>query len=140
MNALLGLSFPCSAQILGSYLKATMFPASEETTFEQWVTNRFGSKLYNAFFKTYTEKVWGIPCTRIRAKWAAQRIKGLSLWTAVANALFKQHKSSRSLMNSTIHALGLARCTKQWRTMPKNSAAKYVSDTGSLKYDTIKGG
>jgi protoporphyrinogen oxidase len=53
------------------------------------VTNRFGRQLYLTFFKTYTEKVWGIPCTEIRAEWAAQRIKGLSLPAAIRNALFK---------------------------------------------------
>ncbi len=99
MNALLGLSLLCSAQIMGSYLKAAMLPSPEERTFEQWVTNRFGSKLYSIFFKTYTEKVWGIPCTKIRAEWAAQRIKGLSLWTAVANALFQQKEVIKTLIN-----------------------------------------
>jgi protoporphyrinogen oxidase len=54
---------------------------------EQWVSNRFGRRLYGTFFKTYTEKVWGMPCTEIRAEWAAQRIKGLSLISAVRNAL-----------------------------------------------------
>ena len=58
-----------------------------EDTFEQWVTNRFGRRLYEIFFKTYTEKVWGIPCSEIRAEWAAQRIKGLSLPAAIRNAL-----------------------------------------------------
>ena len=55
-----------------------------EATFEQWVSNRFGKRLYRTFFKTYTEKVWGIPCSEITAEWAAQRIKGLSLRTALA--------------------------------------------------------
>ena len=61
-----------------------------ERTFEQWVSNRFGRRLYQIFFKTYTEKVWGIPCSEIMAEWAAQRIKGLSLLTAVKNALIKK--------------------------------------------------
>lgn len=99
MNALLGLGLTASAQILGSYLQAKVVPSSEETTFEQWVTNRFGSKLYNVFFKTYTEKVWGVPCTEIRAEWAAQRIKGLSLYSAVVNALFKQKEVIKTLIN-----------------------------------------
>jgi protoporphyrinogen oxidase len=55
---------------------------------EDWVTNRFGRRLYRIFFKTYTEKVWGIPCDTLSAQWAAQRIKGLSLWTAVTSMLF----------------------------------------------------
>lgn len=99
MNALFGFTLPCSVRILASYLNAKLHPACEEKTFEQWVTNRFGSKLYNIFFKTYTEKVWGIPCTEIRAEWAAQRIKGLSLWTAVTNALFRQKEVIKTLIN-----------------------------------------
>ena len=55
-----------------------------EESFEHWVTNRFGERLYRTFFKTYTEKVWGMPCTEIRAEWAAQRIQGLSLARAVS--------------------------------------------------------
>ncbi|HPB31408.1 MAG TPA: NAD(P)/FAD-dependent oxidoreductase, partial [Candidatus Sumerlaeota bacterium] len=88
MNAFLGLGPIASVQILLSYVKARMAPLPEENTFEQWVTNRFGRKLYETFFKTYTEKVWGIPCSQIGAEWAAQRIKGLSLTSAVKNALF----------------------------------------------------
>ncbi|MFH0944591.1 MAG: FAD-dependent oxidoreductase, partial [Planctomycetota bacterium] len=70
-----------------SYLFAQLFPSREETNFEQWVSNRFGRKLYSMFFKTYTEKVWGIPCKEIQAEWAAQRIRGLSLVSLVLNAL-----------------------------------------------------
>ncbi|HVF41724.1 MAG TPA: NAD(P)/FAD-dependent oxidoreductase [Pyrinomonadaceae bacterium] len=69
--------------ILLSYLRARLFPSESERTFEEWVTNRFGRRLYRAFFKTYTEKVWGIPCGEINADWAAQRIRGLSLAVAV---------------------------------------------------------
>ncbi len=99
VNALLGLSLLCSAQILASYVRSALVPPPEEKTFEQWVTNRFGSKLYSIFFKTYTEKVWGIPCSQIRAEWAAQRIRGLSLWTAVTSALFKRKKVIKTLIN-----------------------------------------
>jgi len=86
-NALWGLGLWNSVLILLSYLKARAFPAKTEDTLEEWVTNRFGQRLYRIFFKTYTEKVWGIPCSEIRAEWAAQRIKGLSLLSAVKNAL-----------------------------------------------------
>ena len=77
-----------SARIGFSYLKWQLRPYPQEETFEEWVTNRFGDRLYRTFFKTYTEKVWGLSCAAIRSDWAAQRIKGLSLKTAVANALF----------------------------------------------------
>ncbi|HSE36497.1 MAG TPA: hypothetical protein VLG74_04285, partial [Blastocatellia bacterium] len=63
-------------------------PTAPEENFEQWVSNRFGYRLYEIFFKTYTEKVWGLPCSEISADWAAQRIKNLSLKEAVTNALF----------------------------------------------------
>ena len=89
MNALLGVGIVDTTKILCSYMCARMFPASTENTFEEWVSNRFGKRLFSIFFKTYTEKVWGIPCSEIQAEWAAQRIKGLSLYSAVMNALFK---------------------------------------------------
>jgi len=72
-----------------SYLKAKVFPVKNPANFEDWVVNQFGRRLFNIFFKTYTEKVWGIPCKEISADWAAQRIKGLSLSSAIWNALFK---------------------------------------------------
>jgi protoporphyrinogen oxidase len=68
-------------------VKWRIFPYRQEDTLEEWVTNRFGHRLYSMFFKTYTEKVWGVPCTEIRADWAAQRIKNLSLTKAVWNAV-----------------------------------------------------
>lgn len=89
-NALLGLGIWNSALIFLSYLRAQLFPEKPEDTFEQWISNRFGKRLYRIFFKTYTEKVWGIPCNQIMAEWAAQRIKGLSLLAAVKNALIQQ--------------------------------------------------
>lgn len=88
MNAFLGLGVFNCLGVLGSFVKSRIFPYLEEKTFEQWVSNRFGKKLYDIFFKTYTEKVWGIPCSEIGAEWAAQRIKGLSLITIIKNAFF----------------------------------------------------
>src|SRR5947207_5442191 len=85
-NALRGLGPIGSLRIVLSYLKWHYRPYPVEETFEQWVTNRFGKRLYEIFFKTYTEKVWGIPCREIRAEWAAQRIQGLSLARAILNA------------------------------------------------------
>lgn len=87
VEAALGLGPLATAQVLASYLQARVFPAREEESFEQWVSNRFGRKLYSLFFKTYTEKVWGIPCREIGAEWAAQRIQNLSLGSAVCRAL-----------------------------------------------------
>ncbi len=86
-NALAGLGVYESVMILLSYLRTKVVPRGQETNFEEWVSNRFGHRLYNIFFKTYTEKVWGIPCKEISADWAAQRIKNLSLSEALRNAL-----------------------------------------------------
>ena len=86
-NALGNVGIYESSRIMLSYLKWRFRPHVEEDNFEQWVTNRFGGRLFLHFFKTYTEKVWGIPCTEIKADWAAQRIKNLSLRKAVWNAI-----------------------------------------------------
>jgi protoporphyrinogen oxidase len=66
-----------------SYMKASLFPIKPEKTLDEFLTNRFGRELYLTFFKSYTEKVWGVPCGQITSAWGAQRIKGLSLWRAV---------------------------------------------------------
>ncbi|HET9720902.1 MAG TPA: NAD(P)/FAD-dependent oxidoreductase [Solirubrobacteraceae bacterium] len=71
-----------------SYMWAAVKPKGSEDTFEEWVSNRFGKRLYNHFFKTYTEKLWGVKATEIRAEWAAQRIKGLSFFAAARAAFF----------------------------------------------------
>jgi protoporphyrinogen oxidase len=88
LNALVGLGPVESLLVTLSYVHTHFFPHQHETTFEQWVSNRFGRRLYEIFFKTYTEKVWGIPCAEISADWAVQRIKNLSLNEALRNALF----------------------------------------------------
>ena len=72
-----------------SYLKAKARPQIPALTFEQYISNHFGKRLYETFFKSYTEKVWGIPCSEIRADWAAQRIKDLSIKTALKTAFMK---------------------------------------------------
>jgi protoporphyrinogen oxidase len=76
------------ARCLISYLWAAVKPKGREETFEDWVSARFGKRLYKHFFKTYTEKLWGVSATEIRAEWAAQRIKGLSFFSAAKSAFF----------------------------------------------------
>jgi protoporphyrinogen oxidase len=93
-NALSGLGIINAVRIVLSYIKWHYYPYPVEETFEQWVTNRFGKRLYEIFFKTYTEKVWGISCTEIRAEWAAQRIQGLSLAKAILNATSLNKRST----------------------------------------------
>jgi len=99
-NTLANLGIAESLLILLSYFRAKGWPSPEEKTFEDWVINRFGQRLYRKFFKTYTEKVWGIPCHTIQADWAAQRIKGLSLRSVVSNALFgNNHNHAKTLIH-----------------------------------------
>jgi protoporphyrinogen oxidase len=71
-----------------SYIWAAIKPKGREETYEEWVANRFGRWLFNQFFKSYTEKVWGVPTSEIRADWAAQRIKNLSFFRAAWSAFF----------------------------------------------------
>jgi protoporphyrinogen oxidase len=85
-NALSNLGFFTSVACVLSYGWARLFPHKPERSLEDWVENRFGRRLFRIFFKTYTEKVWGIPTSELSADWAAQRIKGLSLSKAVLNA------------------------------------------------------
>ena len=100
-NALSGLGLWNAGMIVLSYMWSHLRPYPVEENFEQWVSNRFGKRLYRIFFKTYTEKVWGIPCTEIRAEWAAQRIQGLSLAKAILNAASLQKRSDaiKTLIN-----------------------------------------
>src|SRR6266487_833418 len=89
-EALLGLGVFRSALCILSWMKARLFPVRNPRNFEEWVSNQFGKRLFNTFFKSYTEKVWGMSCKEITADWAAQRIKGLSLGSAIKNALIPQ--------------------------------------------------
>ncbi len=96
LNALFGVGVLPSLSIVSSYTQARLRHVIGDPpieNFEDWVVDRFGRRLFETFFKSYTEKVWGIPCTQIGADWAQQRIKGLSLTTAVANALFNRKKT-----------------------------------------------
>ncbi len=91
-EALIKLGLLQSVFCILSWFKARLFPVRDPKNFEDWVSNQFGKRLFNIFFKSYTEKVWGTSCKDISADWAAQRIKGLSLGRAITNALFPQRR------------------------------------------------
>jgi protoporphyrinogen oxidase len=97
-NVLGNLGVLESGRIALSYAWARFAPLKPEDSFEAWVTNRFGDRLYRTFFKSYTEKVWGLPCHVIRADWAAQRIRDLSFTRAVSHALLGRGET-RSLIS-----------------------------------------
>ena len=98
LNALRGLGMWRSIQVGSSYLRWQLFPYRQEDTFEEWVTNRFGKQLFETFFKSYTEKVWGISTRELKAEWAAQRIKNLDLKTAIINMFVSTGTNVTSLI------------------------------------------
>jgi protoporphyrinogen oxidase len=108
---------------MGSYLWAKVKPKGPEESFEQWVSNRFGYRLYNHFFKTYTEKLWGVPATEIRAEWAAQRIRGLSFFSAAKAAFFgnKGNKIKSLISEFNYPKLGPG---QMWEAMAEEIRAK----------------
>ncbi len=93
-NALRNLGIIEAVRCALSYLWVRVRPPKDQTHFEGWVAARFGWRLYGTFFKTYTEKVWGVPATELQADWAAQRIKNLSLFRAVLNSLMPRRKQT----------------------------------------------
>jgi protoporphyrinogen oxidase len=105
-EALMKLGVVRSTLCVLSWLKARIFPVRNPRNFEDWVSNQFGKKLFNTFFKSYTEKVWGMSCREISADWAAQRIKGLSLGSAIKNALLpqRQPKDSSKVIKTLINS------------------------------------
>jgi protoporphyrinogen oxidase len=102
LDALSKLGIVTSVLCVLSYLRYKFFPLKEVRSFEDWIINNFGRKLYEIFFKTYTEKVWGMPCSEISADWAAQRIKGLSLTEAIKNALGSRPKKGGEVIKTLI--------------------------------------
>lgn len=133
-NTLFNLGIFESLLILLSYLKVRIKPLTEETTFEQWVINRFGERLYKTFFKTYTEKVWGIPCSEIQADWAAQRIKGLSLKTAIINALFGSNDTKTLIKEFDYPALGPGMMWEKFAEAVESKEGKVYLDTKVISF------
>jgi protoporphyrinogen oxidase len=101
INALIGLGLIETLRCVSSFFGAKLCPPRDQTHFEGWVVARFGRRLYEIFFKTYTQKVWGIPTTKLSSAWAAQRIKNLSLSRAILDAFgFKGGSQVVTLIDS----------------------------------------
>ena len=100
-EALTNLGVVESGLCVLSFMYKQAFPNEKPITFHEWVANQFGERLFSIFFKTYTEKVWGMSCDEISADWAAQRIKGLDLWSAMANALRNSMKPPKGVKDGT---------------------------------------
>ena len=102
VNALRNLGLRETVRCLASYGWARLRPVRNPRTLDDWVSNQFGRRLFNIFFKTYTEKVWGIPTTELSADWAAQRIKGLNMVEAIKGALLPRRSSGRGEVIKTL--------------------------------------
>lgn len=97
MGTLRGLGIIRSMKIGFSYIKSVLFPIHDEKNLEEFFINRFGRELYQTFFKSYTEKVWGLACHQISAEWGAQRIKGLNIVKAITHAVGKIFRRSSGI-------------------------------------------
>lgn len=113
-----------------SYIKARIFPIRDETYLDAFYINRFGKRLYKTFFEHYTEKVWGVPCSMIRADWGAQRVKGLSLRRAIGHAIkdllssdFKKRQKERETSLITRFYYPKYGPGQMWETVAKQVAA-----------------
>jgi protoporphyrinogen oxidase len=107
---------------MASYFAAKLHPIRNPRSFEDWTINAFGRRLYRTFFKTYTEKVWGIPCSEISADWAAQRIKGLSMFSLLkATLLPKRRKPREKVIKTLIDAFRYPRYGpgQMWETVTR---------------------
>jgi protoporphyrinogen oxidase len=138
MNALRGLGVIEAVRCVGSYAWARIRPPKDMDSFEGWTTSRFGRRLYHHFFKTYTEKLWGVPATEIKADWAAQRIKNLSLFSAIVNALLpkRNQKDITSLIEEFQYpkfgpGMMWERCTE----LVEAAGSKVIFDTAATRIE-----
>jgi protoporphyrinogen oxidase len=128
-EALNNLGILEATRCVASYAYARCFPVRDPKSFEDWVSNKFGRRLFGIFFKTYTEKVWGMSCKEISADWAAQRIKGLSLSSAIWNALLpKREPKDRSKQIKTL--IGSFRYPRKGPGMMWEAAAQRTQAQG----------
>src|SRR6478609_3516741 len=114
-----------------SYMWAAIKPKGREDDLETWVSNRFGKRLYTHFFKSYSEKVWGTPATEIRAEWAAQRIKGLSFFSAAKAAFFGNEGNKIKSLISEFHYPRFGP-GQMWETM----ADEIIANGGEVRLNT----
>jgi protoporphyrinogen oxidase len=124
-----------------SYFKEKIKPTKQDGSFEAWVTARFGSRLYRIFFKTYSEKLWGIPCTELDADFAAQRIKKLSLFEAIKNALFAGKKNKhKTLVDQFAYPIeGTGMVYERMKTLIEKNGGKVWCNTPVKKVLTENG-
>ena len=133
-DALYKLGLIQSTLCVASYLKAHLLPIKNPVSFSDWVINHFGYRLYSIFFKTYTEKVWGMRCEDISADWAAQRIKGLSLASAIINAVLPTRLLKRKNKNVIKTLIDSFRYPRKGPGMLWNACAEKIKQAGGQIY------
>jgi protoporphyrinogen oxidase len=138
-NVIMGLGLTHSAMAVLSFFRARVMPRLPEVNVEDWVINRFGRVLFDTFFRTYTEKVWGMPCTEIGADWADQRIRGLSLSRIIASTLHLARKNEIKTLTETFYYPRLGP-GQMWEAMKSglDSARNQVlteAEVTSIKHD-----
>lgn len=133
----IGRAFLC----VTSYLKEKVRPTKQDGSFEAWVTARFGARLYSIFFKTYSEKLWGIPCSELDEDFAAQRIKKLSLFEAVKNALFtKKNTKHKTLVDQFAYPIGgTGMVYEKMKTHIEDKGGKVILNTRVAKVNAVNG-
>lgn len=127
-----------SVLVVWSYLKEklkALIKRPDPQTFEEWVTHCFGERLYKTFFKTYTEKVWGIPCSKIQAEWAKQRIKGMSLKAAVINLLFKRTNAKSLIKEFDYPVLGPGMMWERCQELVEDKGGQVRLNTRVVRID-----
>lgn len=136
-NTLKNLGFKDSFLIMLSYFQAKfkglLNKNAKFETFEEWVTHCFGERLYQTFFKTYTEKVWGIPCNKIQAEWAQQRIKGLSLKKVLLNALFSVNDTKTLIKKFNYPLLGPGMMWDKFQQLVEEKGGEVILNASVIK-------
>lgn len=133
MDALTKLGPFTSLACVTSLMLSRLSPIEDESSFDAWVINRFGRRLYETFFRSYTEKVWGVPCSEIKAEWAAQRIKTLSLTGAILNAFFKSGNHTSLIERFQYPRLGPG---QMWETCRER--IRTLGGTVMTGYDVVR--
>jgi protoporphyrinogen oxidase len=98
LDAIRGLGVIEALRCALSFVRGRLFPTLPERDFATWVSNRFGRRLFETFFESFTEKVWGMECRKIAAEWAAQRIQGLSVWSLLRDAVLQRSDNQTKIL------------------------------------------
>ena len=142
LNAFFGLGPVISAEIFFSYMRQKIRVSEKPVvTLEDWMVSQFGRKMYELFFKTYTEKVWGVPCSQVSASWAAQRIKGMSLLSTIKETIFpsKENRPVSLIPSFKYPAHGIGRISERLKQeIEKKNEVRMNSRVQKILHDGSK--